>query len=198
MTRLCSSRPVARRTTLGLCLGTPESAGHSLARSTNRHALRRIGMRPSRRLSPVAPRSPVQVQARQAGVPAESGNFTVTVTARDTAGASGSAAFGWAVTNTVTVTSPGSQASTFGTPASSRPPAADQWLTRSRRPPAGPDRTAHARWSQQPENRNGAGRPCGVSDRIDRRLFAAIEADREVWSRGQSIPFWAEPIAGVC
>jgi hypothetical protein len=35
--------------TLGLCLGAPESIWwHALARSTNRDALRRIGMRPSR------------------------------------------------------------------------------------------------------------------------------------------------------
>jgi Putative Ig domain/IPT/TIG domain len=53
-----------------------------------------------------------------AGTPAAPGDFTVTVTARDGTGASGSAAFSWSVTNTVAVINPGSQASTFGIPAS--------------------------------------------------------------------------------
>jgi hypothetical protein len=50
-----------------------------------------------------------------AGVPTEPGTFAVTVTARDTSGASGAAAFSWTVTNTVTVDNPGSQVSAFGT-----------------------------------------------------------------------------------
>src|SRR5580692_1573700 len=59
------------------------------------------------------------------GVPAEPGNFAVTVTARDASGASGSAAFSWAVTNQVTVTSSGNQVSAIGTAASLQIQAAD-------------------------------------------------------------------------
>jgi hypothetical protein len=50
MTRLRSSHPVACRTNLAHASARPESVNwwHALARSTNRDALRRIGMRPSR------------------------------------------------------------------------------------------------------------------------------------------------------
>ena len=54
------------------------------------------------------------------GTPTTAGTSTVTVTAADTTGASGSATFSWTVNpastgNTVTVTNPGSQTSTVGT-----------------------------------------------------------------------------------
>ena len=56
------------------------------------------------------------------GTPTTAGSSSVTVTAKDTTGASGSASFTWTVNspvaNTVTVTSPGSQTSTVGTPVS--------------------------------------------------------------------------------
>ena len=43
------------------------------------------------------------------GTPSAAGTFPATVTATDTTGASGSAAFGWTVANTVTVTTPENQ-----------------------------------------------------------------------------------------
>ena len=53
------------------------------------------------------------------GTPTTAGTSSVTVTAQDTTGASGSASFTWTVntptTNTVTVTSPGNQTTTVGT-----------------------------------------------------------------------------------
>jgi hypothetical protein len=56
------------------------------------------------------------------GTPTSSGQFSVTVTATDTTGASGSAAFTWTINpntaNTVTVTNPGSQTGTVGAAAS--------------------------------------------------------------------------------
>ena len=56
------------------------------------------------------------------GTPTTAGSSSVTVTAKDTTGASGSASFTWTInpkaTNTVTVTNPGSQAGTVGTAAS--------------------------------------------------------------------------------
>jgi subtilase family serine protease len=56
------------------------------------------------------------------GTPTTAGTSDVTVTAKDTTGASGSAAFTWTVNsttgNTVTVTNPGSQTGTVGTAAS--------------------------------------------------------------------------------
>jgi hypothetical protein len=54
------------------------------------------------------------------GTPTTSGNFTVTVTATDGTGASGSATFGWtiAVTPIFTLTNPGPQTGTVGTPVS--------------------------------------------------------------------------------
>jgi hypothetical protein len=56
------------------------------------------------------------------GTPTAFGNFSVTVTATDSTGASGSASFTWTVTdatgNFVTVTNPGSQTGTVGTPIS--------------------------------------------------------------------------------
>ncbi|HZP53286.1 cellulose binding domain-containing protein [Actinocrinis sp.] len=56
------------------------------------------------------------------GTPTAFGNFSVTVTATDSTGASGSASFTWTVTdatgNSVTVTNPGSQTGTIGTPIS--------------------------------------------------------------------------------
>src|ERR1700677_3247291 len=56
------------------------------------------------------------------GTPTTAGSNSVTVTAKDTTGASGSASFTWTInptaTNTVTVTNPGSQTGTVGTPAS--------------------------------------------------------------------------------
>jgi hypothetical protein len=53
-----------------------------------------------------------------AGVPAEPGTFAVTVTARDTTGASGSAAFSWTIGNLVRVTSPGNQVAAIDSPVS--------------------------------------------------------------------------------
>ena len=51
------------------------------------------------------------------GTPATAGTFPVTVTATDTTGASGSAAFGWTIgSNIVTVTSPENQVSSTGAP----------------------------------------------------------------------------------
>jgi hypothetical protein len=56
------------------------------------------------------------------GTPTTAGTSSVTVTAKDTTGASGSATFTWTVNppgaNTVTVTNPGTQTSTVGTAAS--------------------------------------------------------------------------------
>ncbi len=56
------------------------------------------------------------------GTPTTAGSPSVTVTAKDTTGASGSATFTWTISaatgNTVTVTNPGSQTGTVGTPAS--------------------------------------------------------------------------------
>jgi hypothetical protein len=56
------------------------------------------------------------------GTPTTAGTSTVTVTATDTTGAHGSATFTWTIAsaggNTVTVTNPGSQSGTVGTPAS--------------------------------------------------------------------------------
>jgi O-glycosyl hydrolase len=57
------------------------------------------------------------------GTPTTAGTSSVTVTATDTTGASGSAAFSWTINpnttgNTVTVTNPGSQSGTVGTAAS--------------------------------------------------------------------------------
>jgi hypothetical protein len=53
------------------------------------------------------------------GTPTTAGSYSVTVTAKDTTGATGSAPFTWTVNaatgNTVTVTNPGSQTSTVGT-----------------------------------------------------------------------------------
>ncbi|HSZ28855.1 MAG TPA: Ig domain-containing protein, partial [Pseudonocardiaceae bacterium] len=53
------------------------------------------------------------------GTPTTAGSYSVTVTAKDTTGASGSASFTWTVNsatgNTVTVTNPGSQTGTVGT-----------------------------------------------------------------------------------
>jgi len=49
------------------------------------------------------------------GTPTTGGTFAVTITATDNAGATGSATFNWVITNTVTVTSPGDQASGSGT-----------------------------------------------------------------------------------
>jgi hypothetical protein len=55
------------------------------------------------------------------GTPTAAGTFTATITASDTTGASGSATFTWKISdptsgNTVTVTNPGDQTSTAGTP----------------------------------------------------------------------------------
>jgi hypothetical protein len=47
------------------------------------------------------------------GTPPHAGTFTVTVTATDTTGASGSAGFTWTINNVVTVTNPGSQSSSI-------------------------------------------------------------------------------------
>ncbi len=56
------------------------------------------------------------------GTPTTAGTYSVTVTAKDTTGATGSASFTWAINtatgNTVTVTNPGSQTGTVGTAAS--------------------------------------------------------------------------------
>ena len=56
------------------------------------------------------------------GTPTTAGSSTVTVTAKDTTGASGSASFTWTINsatgNTVTVTNPGNQTGTVGTAAS--------------------------------------------------------------------------------
>ncbi|WP_426504515.1 cellulose binding domain-containing protein [Dactylosporangium sp. McL0621] len=57
------------------------------------------------------------------GTPSAAGSFTVTVTATDTTGAAGSTTFTWTIAgngpgNTVTVTNPGDQAGTVGTPVS--------------------------------------------------------------------------------
>jgi hypothetical protein len=53
------------------------------------------------------------------GTPTAAGTYTVTVTAKDTTGASGSATFTWTIgaagANTVTVTNPGNQTGTVGT-----------------------------------------------------------------------------------
>ncbi len=64
------------------------------------------------------------------GTPTTAGTSTVTVTAKDTTGASGSASFSWTVNpastgNTVTVTNPGSQTWTVGTAASLQIQASD-------------------------------------------------------------------------
>ena len=64
------------------------------------------------------------------GTPTTAGTSTVTVTAKDTTGASGSASFSWTVNpasagNTVTVTNPGSQTSTVGTAVSLQMQASD-------------------------------------------------------------------------
>ncbi|HEU5355164.1 MAG TPA: putative Ig domain-containing protein, partial [Actinocrinis sp.] len=63
------------------------------------------------------------------GTPTTVNNYSVTVTATDSTGASGSASFSWAVTsatgNTVTVTNPGSQTSTVGTAVSLQISASD-------------------------------------------------------------------------
>jgi len=58
------------------------------------------------------------------GTPTGAGSFTVTTTVTDSTGASGSATFSWTVAgdgtgNTVTVTNPGNQTGTVGTPISS-------------------------------------------------------------------------------
>jgi hypothetical protein len=57
------------------------------------------------------------------GTPSAAGTYNVTVTAKDSTGASGSTSFTWTITgtstgNTVTVTNPGSQSDTVGTPVS--------------------------------------------------------------------------------
>ena len=49
------------------------------------------------------------------GTPTTAGSNSVTVTATDNSGATGSATFSWTVTNTVSVTSPGNQSSASGT-----------------------------------------------------------------------------------
>jgi hypothetical protein len=64
------------------------------------------------------------------GTPTTAGTYTVTVTAKDTTGASGSASFTWTISsggtgNTVTVTNPGSQTGTVGTAASLQIKASD-------------------------------------------------------------------------
>ena len=63
------------------------------------------------------------------GTPTTAGTSTVTVTAKDATGASGSASFSWTVNpaggNTVTVTNPGSQTSTVGTAVSLQMQASD-------------------------------------------------------------------------
>jgi serine protease len=63
------------------------------------------------------------------GTPTTTGNSSVTVTATDTTGASGNAAFSWTVNpvagNTITVTNPGSQTSTVGTAVSLQIQASD-------------------------------------------------------------------------
>jgi F0F1-type ATP synthase membrane subunit c/vacuolar-type H+-ATPase subunit K len=64
------------------------------------------------------------------GTPTTAGTSSVTVTAKDTTGASGSASFTWTVNsastgNTVTVTNPGSQTGTVGTAASLQVSATD-------------------------------------------------------------------------
>jgi hypothetical protein len=63
------------------------------------------------------------------GTPTTAGTSTVTVTAMDTTGASGSASFSWTVNpaggNTVTVTNPGGQTSTVGTAVSLQMQASD-------------------------------------------------------------------------
>jgi hypothetical protein len=62
------------------------------------------------------------------GTPTTAGTSSVTVTAKDTTGASGSASFSWTVNstgNTVTVTSPGNQTSTVGSAASLQVQASD-------------------------------------------------------------------------
>jgi len=59
------------------------------------------------------------------GIPAQAGDFAVTVTARDATGASGSAAFGWTVGNLVTVTSPGNQVTAAQSPVSLQMQATD-------------------------------------------------------------------------
>ena len=52
---------------------------------------------------------------RITGTPTTGGTFAVTITATDNAGFSGTATFNWAITNTVSVTSPGNQSSVSGT-----------------------------------------------------------------------------------
>ncbi|MBR7837961.1 putative Ig domain-containing protein [Actinospica durhamensis] len=63
------------------------------------------------------------------GTPTTSGSNTVTVTAKDTTGASGTASFTWTINaatgNTVTVTNPGSKTGTVGTAASLQISASD-------------------------------------------------------------------------
>src|SRR6202044_1891813 len=63
------------------------------------------------------------------GTPTTAGTSTVTVTAKDATGASGSASLSWTVNpaggNTVTVTNPGSQTSTVGTAVSLQMQASD-------------------------------------------------------------------------
>ena len=63
------------------------------------------------------------------GTPTTSGSYSVTVTAKDTTGATGSASFTWTINsatgNTVTVTNPGSQTGTVGTAASLQISASD-------------------------------------------------------------------------
>jgi hypothetical protein len=49
------------------------------------------------------------------GTPTTAGTYSVTITATDGSGATGSASFTWTVTNTVAVTSPGDQTSVSGT-----------------------------------------------------------------------------------
>ena len=48
------------------------------------------------------------------GTPTTGGSFSVTVTATDNAGFSGTASFSWSITNTVTVSNPGAQTGTVG------------------------------------------------------------------------------------
>ena len=59
------------------------------------------------------------------GTPTTAGTYSVTVTATDDAGFTGSASFSWTITNTVSVTNPGTQTNISGTaisPLSTRPP----------------------------------------------------------------------------